>query len=235
VLFRLPNAIRPADFDGWVHERGLYFPREWDPRYEPLLACSDPGEEPQKGGLLLATYGRGTYLYTGYSFFRQLPAGVPGAFRLFANILGLPAARILERIEFLRRTFLFSSLTDEQLEPVARSMSGRWIPAGAYICRQGEGGHELYIVARGQVEIVRESNGREEVVHVAAAGACIGEMAVLGDIPRTASMRARGDVSLLVLDRTGLERLLHRHPDVSIRLLHILVHRLVDTMESLGP
>jgi CRP-like cAMP-binding protein len=199
------------------------------------LACSDPGEEPRKGGLLLTTYGRGAYLYTGYSFFRQLPAGVPGAFRLFANILGLPAARILERIEFLKRTFLFSSLTDEQLEPVARSMSGRWIPAGAYICRQGEVGRELYMVSHGEVEIIRESNGRHELVHLAQAGACIGEMAVLGDLPRTASMRARGDVNLLVLDWAGLQPLLQQHPDVSIRLIHILVHRLVDTMESLGP
>jgi LmbE family N-acetylglucosaminyl deacetylase len=235
VLFRLPNTIRTDDFDRWVRERGLYFPREWDPRYEPLLACSDPGEEPRKGGLLLTTYGRGAYLYTGYSFFRQLPAGVPGAFRLFANILGLPAARILERIEFLKRTFLFSSLTDAQLEPVARSMSGRWIPAGAYICRQGEVGRELYMVSHGEVEIIREANGRHELVHLAQAGACIGEMAVLGDLPRTASMRARGDVNLLVLDWAGLQPLLQQHPDVSIRLIHILVHRLVDTMESLGP
>jgi len=235
MLFRLPNTVRPDDFRGWVRERGLYFLRDWDPRYETLLSCSDQGEDPRAGGLLLTTYGRGTYLYTGYSFFRQLPAGVPGAFRLFANILGLPAARIQERVEFLEKTFLFSSMTEDQLEPVARCMSARWIESGAYVCRQGEIGDELYIVSRGEVEIIREAHDRHEVIHVAQTGACIGEMAVLGAIPRTASLRARGDVNLLVIDRAGFELLLHQHPDVSIRLLHILVHRLATTTESLAP
>jgi hypothetical protein len=86
-VFHFPNAITPADFQGWVQERGLYFMDSWDPHYEPLLKCHDPGEAPQKGGLLLARYGKGTYIYTGYSFFRQLPAGVPGAIRLFVNLV----------------------------------------------------------------------------------------------------------------------------------------------------
>jgi LmbE family N-acetylglucosaminyl deacetylase len=86
-IFHFPNAITPADFQGWVQERGLYFMDNWDPHYEPLLKCHDPGEAPQKGGLLLARYGKGTYMYTGYSFFRQLPAGVPGAIRLFVNLV----------------------------------------------------------------------------------------------------------------------------------------------------
>lgn len=82
-----PNRITKADFEGWVQERGLYFPRTWDDRYTPLLAMSDPGEAPLRGGILVAKYGRGTYIYTGLAFFRQLPAGVPGAFRLFANLV----------------------------------------------------------------------------------------------------------------------------------------------------
>jgi len=86
-IFHYPNAITPDDFNGWVQERGLYFMSKWDDHYMPLLACHDPGEEPQKGGLLRAQYGKGTYIYTGYAFFRQLPAGVPGAVRLFVNIL----------------------------------------------------------------------------------------------------------------------------------------------------
>ncbi len=103
MLFRLPNVIRASDFDDWVRDRGLYFFGQWDKHYHPLLACSDPGEEPKEGGLLICQYGRGTYLYTGYSFFRQLPAAVAGAFRLFANILALPAALILEQTK--RRVF----------------------------------------------------------------------------------------------------------------------------------
>ncbi len=86
-IFHYPNTIRESDFDGWVQERGLYFWGKWDDHYEPLLACHDPGEDEQKGGLLEAQYGKGIYIYTGYAFFRQLPAGVPGAVRLFVNLL----------------------------------------------------------------------------------------------------------------------------------------------------
>jgi LmbE family N-acetylglucosaminyl deacetylase len=86
-VFRYPNQITARDFDGWVQERGLYFMDKWDEHFKPLLACHDPGEESQKGGLLRAQYGKGTYIYTGYAFFRQLPAGVPGAVRLYVNLL----------------------------------------------------------------------------------------------------------------------------------------------------
>lgn len=86
-IFHDPNTISEHDFDGWVQERGLYFMSQWDDHFTPLLACHDPGEDAQKGGLLRAQYGKGTYIYTGYAFFRQLPAGVPGAVRLFVNIL----------------------------------------------------------------------------------------------------------------------------------------------------
>jgi LmbE family N-acetylglucosaminyl deacetylase len=88
-VFNRPNRITPADFDGWVQERGLYFLTGWDDRFTPLLSGSDPGEEPLKGGLLVAEYGKGLFIYTGLSWFRQLPAGVPGAYRLFANLLSL--------------------------------------------------------------------------------------------------------------------------------------------------
>jgi len=86
-LLQMPNRISPADFDGWVQERALYFPSEWDSKYEAILECHDPGEEPRKSGLLYAHVGKGTYIYTSYSWFRQLPAGVPGAFRIFSNLI----------------------------------------------------------------------------------------------------------------------------------------------------
>jgi LmbE family N-acetylglucosaminyl deacetylase len=86
-VFHSPNEIAQRDFAGWVQERGLYFMGSWDAQFTPLLASHDPGEAPQKGGLLLAKYGKGTYIYTGYAFFRQLPAGVPGAVRLYVNLL----------------------------------------------------------------------------------------------------------------------------------------------------
>lgn len=84
-----PNKITAADFDGWVQERGIYYPTQWDEHFTALLASGDPGEEPLKGGLLVAHSGRGYYVYTGLVFFRQLPAGVPGAYRLFANLVSL--------------------------------------------------------------------------------------------------------------------------------------------------
>lgn len=87
-----PNALGAADFDGWVQERGLYFAASWDPRYAPLLALADPGEKPLEGGLLVAKHGKGHFVYTGLAFFRQLPDGVPGAYRLFANLLSLGKA-----------------------------------------------------------------------------------------------------------------------------------------------
>ncbi|MGE5346123.1 MAG: PIG-L family deacetylase [Acidithiobacillales bacterium] len=86
-LLRVPNRIGPGDFDGWVQERGLYFAGSWDPRYATPLSLSDPGETPTLGSLLYARYGKGAFVYTGLAFFRQLPAGVPGAYRLFVNLI----------------------------------------------------------------------------------------------------------------------------------------------------
>jgi hypothetical protein len=88
-----PNAIGPADFDGWVQERGLYFASTWDAAYTPVLGMSDPGEKQLDGGLIVATHGKGRFVYTGLAFFRQLPDGVPGAYRLFANLLSLGAKK----------------------------------------------------------------------------------------------------------------------------------------------
>ena len=84
-----PNKITKADFANWVQERGLYFPYKWNDKYEAILSWQDAGEEPKSGSLLVAKYGKGNYVYTGISFFRELPAGVPGAYRLLVNILSL--------------------------------------------------------------------------------------------------------------------------------------------------
>jgi LmbE family N-acetylglucosaminyl deacetylase len=86
-LLNFPNKITAKDFEGWIQERGLSFASQWDERYEILLSCHDPGEPDRKGGLLYARYGNGVFIYTAYAWFRQLPAGVPGAFRFFANMI----------------------------------------------------------------------------------------------------------------------------------------------------
>ncbi len=84
-----PNKITAADFDGWVQERGTYFPSSWDDHFVPIFACNDAGEPPLKGSLLIAPFGKGNFVYTGLGFFRQLPAGTPGAYRLLANLVSL--------------------------------------------------------------------------------------------------------------------------------------------------
>jgi LmbE family N-acetylglucosaminyl deacetylase len=86
-LLSTPNEITQKDFEAWIQERGLYFASEWDPRYQTVLESHDPGEKPLAGGMLYARYGKGVYIFSGYSWFRELPAGVPGAYRLFANML----------------------------------------------------------------------------------------------------------------------------------------------------
>jgi LmbE family N-acetylglucosaminyl deacetylase len=86
-LLSVPNRIGPADFVGWIQERGLYYPRDWDAHYTALLAMNDTGEAPLKGGLLVADYGRGHYIYTSMVWYRQLRAGVPGGYRVFANMI----------------------------------------------------------------------------------------------------------------------------------------------------
>lgn len=89
TLLNFPNAITENDFKGWVQERGLYFPNQWSSEYTPILSMNDKGETPKNGSLLIAKYGKGNYIYTGLSFFRELPAGVSGAYKLFANMLSV--------------------------------------------------------------------------------------------------------------------------------------------------
>ncbi len=88
-VLNTPNKITQKDLEGWVHERGLCMPKEWSSEYEAILSSNDHGETPKDSGLLIAPYGKGYYVYTTYAWFRQLPAGVPGAYRIFANIISL--------------------------------------------------------------------------------------------------------------------------------------------------
>lgn len=88
-ILNSPNKILAADFDNWIQERGLYFAAEWAPEYKAPLSCFDKGETPQAGGLLAAPYGKGNFIYSGYAFFRQIPGGVPGALKLFINMISL--------------------------------------------------------------------------------------------------------------------------------------------------
>ena len=95
-LLQAPNRITDADYQGWVQERGLYFASQWDPRYEPVWTMQDPGEPARQGGTLYTRYGKGVYIFSPLSWFRQLPAGVPGAYRIFANFLS--AGKVIPKV-----------------------------------------------------------------------------------------------------------------------------------------
>ncbi|MHC8523555.1 hypothetical protein ACPJHQ_23435 [Rossellomorea sp. H39__3] len=86
-LFSYPNVLSKNDWDNWVQERGLYYPMDWDSRYETFVRMNDPGEESFDGGILMAPYGEGTYLYTNLVFYRQIQGQVPGGYRIFTNLL----------------------------------------------------------------------------------------------------------------------------------------------------
>ncbi|MFN2589202.1 MAG: PIG-L family deacetylase [Actinomycetota bacterium] len=233
-LLHMPNEITAADFDGWVLDRGLYFWGQWDPAYVPVLASHDPGEEPKAGGLLVAPYGRGTFVYAAYSFFRQIPAGVQGALRLFANLLAIPEAKILERMALARGLELFAFMTDRQLHDAVRLMSERRFDPGAYLARQGESGDELFVVVDGEVEILKEGpEGSRRFV--AGRGEAVGELAALADVPRSASMRAIGVVRTLAMRGRHFRAQLREHPDLAEDVIKLLATRLASTEGAGSP
>ncbi len=89
-ILNFPNKITHKDFEGWTQEQGLYYPNKWDKAFTPIISAHDEGEDPKNGAILVAKYGKGQYIYTGISFFRELPAGVSGAFKLMANMISIP-------------------------------------------------------------------------------------------------------------------------------------------------
>jgi hypothetical protein len=228
VLFRFPNRIDDADFSGWVRDRGMYFFGQWDAAYQPMLACADPGEEPKRGGLLFSRYGRGLYVYCGYSLFRQLAAGVPGAFRLFANLLALPEGRIRQRMEHLRSVPLFAELDDAQLHRVAEVVTERSVASGEYLCHQGDEGKEMYLILRGALDVL--FGERDRYLRTCLPGEPIGELAAFTGLTRTASLRAQGDTEVLVMSSKDVLALMREQSDLAERMIQLLARRLYDAL-----
>jgi len=226
ALLNLPNPIGDEDFAGWVKDRGNFFLGQWDVPCQALLSCQDPGESPKAGGLVTANYGRGVFIYCAYSLFRQLPAGVPGAFRLFANLLAQPVARILEWAGYLKRVSLFSYMDDEQLQALAALMTEHSYAPGEYICHQDDLGDELYVMLDGEVEVIAEANGQTRVVSLQGTGDIIGEIAILSKKPRIASLRAKTEVRLLTLTRSQFQTLTHQQPEMLEQVITLLVEKL---------
>ena len=110
-------------------------------------------------------------------------------------------------------------------------MSERWLEDGKYLCRQGDVGEELYIVYRGKVEVLKKSKKKNQLIYTAGPGDCLGEMAILVDVPRTASLRGRGFVQLLVIKGSQFLELLRQNPDISIQVIKLLVNRLISSTE----
>ncbi len=230
-ILHIPNEITTADWEGWVKDRGMYFFREFDNGYVPIVASHDPGESPQEGGLLVADVGQGTWVYCAYSLWKQIPTGIPGGFRLFANLLALPHSRILRRSHLLTRTTLFGFMSDEQRYDIARLMSDRRLEDGEILCRQGDPGDEMYVIVEGEVEVVKTTPANPEgaVIAVAGPGDAIGELSVLASQPRSATMRARGDARLLAIWGPAFRKLVHTTPDIADRLIETLVDKLATT------
>lgn len=227
-LMHFPNRIGSADFEGWVRDRGMYFFGTWSREYEPLLASADPGETPKHGGLLYAHYGRGAYVYCGYTLFRQLAAGVPGAFRLFANLLAAPEGRVRARMEHLRTTSLFAGLEDAQLHRVAAVAVERRLGDGELLFEEGEEGDELYLIKSGALDVLK--SGRH--VHTCERGEPIGELAAFTGLRRTASLRARGDTELLVLRSEDVLELVRGDGEIAEQILGLLARRLHAAMAA---
>lgn len=223
-LLRFPNRIGPDDFTGWVRDRGMYFFGEWDHAYEPLLACSDPGEPAKLGGLLVARHGHGSYVYCGFTLFRQLAVGVPGAFRLFANLLALPEGRIRARMEHLRSVSVFAALDDVQLHELARIAAERKVRDGEYLFREGDLGDELYLIESGSLDVLQGIDQRH--LRTCVAGEPIGELAAITSLRRTASLRANGDTEVLVIRSDELLSLLRHHADIAEGMVKLLARRL---------
>jgi CRP-like cAMP-binding protein len=151
---------------------------------------------------------------------------VQGSFRLFANLLALPAVRLAERMDFMKGTELFASLPDSQLATLAKITSERLVEEGAVISSEGDPAREVYVIREGEVSILQSRDGAEEELRVCGKGTCIGEVAVLGKVTRSASIVARGPTRLIVLEEEQLERLLEAQPEMSRALLTLLAKRM---------
>src|SRR5918996_1527835 len=197
-------------------------PRDPAPGRSPRLLHT----QPQRGGLMVASYGRGTYVYAAYSFFRQIPEGVPGAIRLFANLLGLAEARVMARAEQVRNIPLLSFLSDEERYEVARLMSERWLDAGTVLCRQGDRGSDLYMVLEGEVQVLKSEGSAERTVAAVGPGEVVGELAAIADLPRSATLLAGTDVKILVMRGPHFREFLGRNADLSGRVTALLARRL---------
>ena len=148
--------------------------------------------------------------------------------RLFANLLGLAEVRVRERMSRLRGLDLFGFMTDAELYEAARIVSERWVDEGTFLARQGEQGRNLFVLVDGSVEVLKQVEGKEDrLLHVAGPGEALGELTLLADLPRSASLRAATDAVVLVLRDDAFHEWLRRHPDLSRRMMKRLAEKII--------
>ncbi len=226
-LATYPNLITKDSFLGWHQEVGLYFFGEWDQHYESVFSCHDPGEDPKEGCLLITSYGQGTYIYTGFTFFRQIPIGQPGAFRLFANLLATPAARIRERSRILKQIPFFSFMSEDQLIEVAKVISECWMRQKTNLFHQGDPSENMYILMQGAVDLVKSNEENIQSSLKVEPNSLIGEMEVIGNLPRLTTAQIREDAHLLVINKDEFRKLMYEHSDIAEQVLKMLVTKIV--------
>ena len=192
------------------------------PRIRAVARFGGPWRDAQAWRAAVRDYGRGAYVYCGYTLFRQLAAGVPGAFRLFANLLAAPEGRVRARMEHLRITSLFAGLEDAQLHRVAAVALERRLGDGELLFEEGEEGEELYLIMSGALDVLQ--GGRH--VRTCERGEPIGELAAFTGLRRTASLRARGDTELLVLRSQDVLGLVRGDGEIAEQILGLLARRL---------
>ena len=159
---------------------------------------------------------------------RQIPAGVEGALRLFANIMATPKHRIIKRMKFLRNVPIFSMLDESILEKIAKTLFERFFEYDSYICHEGDHGDELYIIIEGKVDIIKEHKDSSRIIATKSAGDFIGEFAILSNIPRTATLKTNGKTRLFILKASFFREILAQNPEMQSKLLDILVHMILN-------
>ena len=222
-----PNTIAQADWDGWVHDRGIYFFGTWDQRYTPILSSNDPGEAPRLGGLMVASFGKGIYVYSGYSFARQIPAGVQGAVRLFANLLGLAESKMRELAGRLRSDRMLDFLSDDELAFAARWIAEKEVRAGMDLVSPGDGDGAICIGVDVDLEVWRDHAGGERLVRTVPPGEAVGGYEALCGDPLEMTLRSRAAGHVLELPGGVLRDWLCADRALSERLVRSLAAELI--------
>lgn len=223
IILNTPNKISQSDFDFWEVDRGLYFWKTWSNYYQSITSCCDPGESELEGGLLSCHYGRGNYVYIGYTVCQQITKGVVGALRLYANVLSIAETEISRRIDILKQVTIFSELTDQELIEISKIPSVELFEENQVIIQEGSKGNTMYLIEAGDVEILKQNKS----ITVLKRNNIFGELAIFSDIERTATAIAKTKVECLVFHAEKMIEIILKHPIIGINIIRTLITKYV--------